>query len=173
MTDDGAGGVVETPVKLRVWVEVRAEADTPMSSALNSAQALVRDWAASHPDGYPPTVINITDGQATDGDPRAAAEHIRDVGTSDGQVLLLNCHISAWGGTPTLYPSGVAGLPDAFAQNLFEMSSELPPRLADAATSAGYPISAGARGFGYQADAAALVKFIDIGTRATDLIVVG
>jgi hypothetical protein len=53
------------------------------------------------------------------------------------------------------------------------MSSELPPRLADAATSAGYPISAGARGFGYQADAAALVKFIDIGTRATDLIVVG
>jgi hypothetical protein len=69
-------------------------------------------------------------------------------------------------GSPTFYPSAVAGLPDEFAEVLFDMSSALPDNLYEAAEAAGYQVKSGARGFGYQADAAALVQFIDIGTRA-------
>jgi hypothetical protein len=169
--DDGAGGVVESNVKFRVWVDERAESDTPMAAALGTARDLLGEWIAQHPDSYPPTVLNITDGQATDRDPRPTATSLRQMETGDGSVLLLNCHISGWGGAPTLYPSSVADLPDAQAEILFEMSSPLPEPIFASAQSAGYPVSDGARGFGYQADAAALVQFIDIGTRANAVAV--
>jgi hypothetical protein len=171
--DDGAGGVIETPVKFRVWVDPRAEGQTPMCEALRAAADVLQPWLAENATSYPPTVINITDGQPSDGDPRNAATAVRRLGTSDGQVLLLNCHISGWGGSPLLYPSSVAGLPDSFAQGMFDISSELPDNLFDAAVSEGFPLSSGARGFGYQADTAALVKFIEIGTRPKDLVVAG
>ena len=169
--DDGAGGVVETKVKFRVWVDPRADAGTPMAAALAAAHDLLADWVQAHPSSYPPTVLNITDGQPTDDDPRGTASAIRGLATEDGAALMLNCHISGWGGMPTFYPSSVAGLPDPQAQMLFEMSSELPDRLAEAAKAAGYPVAHGARGLGYQADAAALIKFIEIGTRAQELVV--
>jgi hypothetical protein len=170
--DDGVGGIVETPVKFRVWVDPRAEGQTPMRAALEAAAALLTPWVGTHPDSYPPTVINITDGQANDGDPQAAAAAIRRIATGDGGTLLLNCHISNLGGIPTLYPSSVQGLPDATAQMMFDISSEMPSNLYEAARAEGYPVVEGARGFGYQADAAALVKFIEIGTRPKDLVVV-
>jgi uncharacterized protein YegL len=171
IVDDGAGGVIDTKVKFRVWVDPRAEADTPMTAALSKAEALIGAWVQEHPSSYPPTVLNITDGQPTDGDPRTVASRIRHWATDDGNVLVLNCHISGWGGVPTFYPSSSAGLPDPQAEMLFEMSSELPSRLIEAAKGAGYPVSSGARGLGYQADAAALIKFVEIGTRAHELVV--
>jgi hypothetical protein len=171
--DDGVGGIVETPVKFRVWVDPRAEGQTPMCAALEAASALLRPWVSEHATAYPPTVINITDGQATDGDPRSTATRLRSIGTDDGSCLLLNCHISNLGGVPTLYPSSAATLPDPAAEWLFEMSSELPSNVYEAAVAEGFPLDPGARGFGYQADAASLVKFIEIGTRPKDLVVVG
>lgn len=171
-TDDGAGGIVETPVKFRVWVDPRAEGQTPMRAALEAAASLLRPWVDGHKAGYPPTVINITDGQANDGDPRPAAAALRAIASEDGPTLLLNCHISNLGGTPVLYPSTAAGLQDQAAAMMFEMSSELPANLYQAVVAEGYPVAPGARGFGYQADAAALVRFIEIGTRPKDLIVV-
>jgi hypothetical protein len=169
--DDGAGGVVETKVKFRVWVDPRAESGTPMVAALEKTEDLLSEWVEKHASSYPPTVMNITDGQPTDGDPRNGASRVRALATEDGNVLVLNCHISGWGGAPTFYPSSAAGLPDPQAEVLFEMSSALPDRLLDAAKSAGYPVATGARGLGYQADAAALIRFLEIGTRANDLVV--
>lgn len=169
--DDGAGGLVEVPVKFRVWVDPRAEGQTPMGAAIEAAMDILRPWVAAHPDSYPPTVINITDGQATDGDPRGVARELTQLGTADGQVLLLTCHISNLGGVPVFFPSSSAGLPDAASAAMFEMSSPLPGILLEAAAGDGFQVAAGARGFGYQADAAALIKFIEIGTRPKDLVV--
>jgi hypothetical protein len=45
------------------------------------------------------------------------------------------------------------------------MSSQLPPRLADAARSDGFTAGAGARGFVFNADLVSIVRFLDIGTR--------
>jgi hypothetical protein len=171
LIDDGTGGVVETTVQFRVWLDPRSDADTPMSACLAEAHDLLISWVSENPDAYPPTVINITDGQATDGDPVPRGRLLTQLETGDGNVLLLNCHISAHGGTPVLYPSDVKGLPDDNAETLFRMSSVLPDPIVDAAKTEGFSLEKGARGFGYQADAAALVKFLDIGTRMKELTV--
>lgn len=167
--DDGVGGIVEMNVKFPMWVEAKAAGQTPMVAALHAAQGSLRDWTAAHPESFPPIVVNITDGQVTDGDPREISSAIKALSTNDGPVLVFNCHISGEGGRPSLYPSGVGDLPDSYADVLFQMSSELPASIAQGATAAGYQVGEGARGFGYQVDAAAFVSFLEIGTRASSL----
>ena len=53
----------------------------------------------------------------------------------------------------------------AFATLLFRMSSQLPPRLQEAARGDGFRVGPMARGFVFNADLVAIVRFLDIGTR--------
>lgn len=110
----------------------------------------------------------LTDGEATDDnrDPRPAAEAVRALSTMDGNVLLFNLHLSSHPGAPILYPESESGLPDAFARQLFQMSSLLPPHIREAAHSAGYTVGPQARGFVFNADIVEVIKFLDLGTRA-------
>lgn len=131
--DDGAGGLVDQTIKFPIWFDPVAHGGTPMCQALDRARQMMSDWVGQHPDSYPPIVINITDGEATDGDPRPNAEALRQLATSDGNALLFNCHLSSARATPVLFPESAAGLPDPYAEQLFEMSSILPSRLREAA----------------------------------------
>lgn len=170
--DDGAGGLVEMNVKFPVWVDAQASGRTAMRAALMEAHRLLATWVGTHDGSFPPTVVNITDGQGTDGDPRDAATTLRSLATDDGEVLLFNCHISGAGGRPVLYPTSVEDLPNAFAEALFEMSSPLPEAILKSAREFGHALLDGARGFAYQGDAAAFVSFLEIGTRGNNLPVV-
>src|SRR5437763_11169830 len=67
--DDGAGGLVDQTVKFPVWFDPVANGATPMCAALDRAQQIMSAWAGQHAASYPPIVINITDGESTDGDP--------------------------------------------------------------------------------------------------------
>ena len=67
-------------------------------------------------------VINITDGEATDGDPSAPGDALKELGTEDGQLLLFNLHLSSHAGASIAYPSRERDLPDPFAGQLFRMS---------------------------------------------------
>ena len=58
-----------------------------------------------------------------------------------------------------------AGLPDELARRLFRMSSCLPPPMREPARQAGVAVTAGTRGFVFNADLASVVRFLDIGTR--------
>jgi hypothetical protein len=49
------------------------------------------------------------------------------------------------------------------------MSSRLPPHLQAAARQEGYDAPDGSRGFVFNADAAAVIQFLDIGTRPANL----
>ena len=49
------------------------------------------------------------------------------------------------------------------------MSSALPPHLQTAARQEGYAVQEGTRGFVFNADAAAVIQFLDIGTRPANL----
>jgi hypothetical protein len=166
--DDGAGGIIERTVKFPVWVEATASGSTPMRAAFRLAKTTLEPWVAAHPASFPPTVLVITDGEYTDGDPSQVAAEIRALATEDGNVLVFNCHISSLGGQPLLYPTA-ADLPnDPYARVLFDMSSELPDVVRRAAPDFGLPVpSPGARGYAYQADAATFVHFLEIGTRAS------
>src|SRR3984957_285006 len=92
--DDGAGGIVEQQFKFPVWFEARPTGRTPMCEALGKAKEYLESFLAAHPKCYPPIVINITDGQPSDGDPRDAAKELRALNSTDGNVLLFNAHLS-------------------------------------------------------------------------------
>jgi hypothetical protein len=166
---DGAGGLVEQSVRFPIWFEPVASGATPMNQALGQAKGVIENWLSQHPDCFPPTVINITDGEATDGDPSSAAEQIRQLKSSDGDVLLFNIHCSSQRSQPIAFPTSDAGLPDQFARQLFGMSSVLTPRMVTLASEHGYSAGEGARGFVFNAEMPEAIAALDIGTRPSEL----
>ena len=164
---DGAGGVVESTRKFPLWLRSEAHWGTPMCEALSVASGALRDWIADHPDSYPPMLISITDGAATDGNPVPVAEEIMTMSTSDGSVLVYNAHLSAMAAMPIQYPSNESEIPpDEYAAQMFRMSSVFPEPVVELAGELGLPVLPGSRGYVYNADMVALVQFLDIGTRA-------
>jgi hypothetical protein len=167
LTGDGVGGLIERDVQLPVWVEPAASGLTPMVEALELAEGVVGEWVREFPDVFPPIVMNITDGGATDGDPVPVADRLRKVATSDGETLLFNIHVSDAGGDAILYPTAandLADVDDPLASTLFQMSSPLPRMLIERAAAGGVSVRAGAHGMVYLADASDVVRFVDIGT---------
>jgi hypothetical protein len=165
--DDGAGGILEQPFKFPVWFEARPTGRTPMCEALRKAREYVQSFLGDHPRCYPPIVINITDGQPTDGDPREAARELRGLTSVDGNVLLFNAHLSDKQDRPVELPEDDSALPDDYARLLFALSSELPPKLVETAQGAGFPVGPKSRGFVFNADLVAVIRFLDIGTRVS------
>jgi hypothetical protein len=165
--------LVSEPVKIKIWIEPLADGKTPMCEALNKCYDIVSQWVTSHQPSFPPIVINITDGEATDGDPEPIAERIKDLGTYDGNVLLFNIHISPSSPKALTYPADERVLPDDFAKRLFRMSSSLPEIYVDLLTRDGYSIEDSPRGFVFNADLVALINAIDVGTRATSFVEAG
>lgn len=168
-TDDGAGGIIEQTVKFPVWFEAQANGGTPMCQAITTAAESLAAWCDEHPDSYPPTVLHVTDGESTDGDPEALADTLRQFQTNDGNVLFLNLHVSSRPGNPIAFPPSEAGLPDQYAKLLYRMSSGLPEHLVRFAQDKGLSASFESRGFMFNAEAAEIVDFFDIGTRASQL----
>lgn len=163
--EDGAGGLVDETIKFPVFFDPAAGGATPMCQALNKAQTIVQNWVNEHPTCYTPTVFNLTDGEATDGDPEPIAEKIKVISCSDGNIILFNIHISSIKKYPIDFPDRVDGLPDEFARKLFQMSSILPDIIQNEAKKQGYNISETSRGFVYNSDISNVIKFLDIGTR--------
>lgn len=167
--DDGAGGVVEQTVKFPVWFEPQANGGTPMCAAITRAAEELAVWCDAHPNSYPPTVLHITDGESTDGSPEILADGLRQFQTSDGNILLLNLHVSSLAVMAISFPATDTGLPDQYAKLLYRMSSQLPPHLVKVAQEKGRSVSHESRGYVFNADAAEIVDFFDIGTRPAQL----
>jgi hypothetical protein len=163
--DDGAGGLADEQFKFPVWFEARPTGRTPMCEALRWAREGMQVFLGAHPDCYPPLVINITDGHPTDGDPREDAKQVRALASTDGNVLLFNAHLSDKQNHPVEFPEDESGLPDDYARLLFRMSSELPPKLVDVARASNFRVGPKSRGFVFNADLVAVIRFLDIGTR--------
>jgi hypothetical protein len=165
LVDDGRGGQVEQVVKAPVWFEPAGDGKTPMCLAFERATQMLSSFLIAHPACYPPLVINLSDGEATDGDPEKAAGQLRELASEDGAVLLFNAHVSSRPAQPVEFPDRDAGLPDDHARRLFRMSSLLPPAMQNAARQAGLAVTPESRGFVFNADLASVVRFLDIGTR--------
>ena len=168
-SDDGAGGLVEQTVKFPLWFEAKHAGGTPMSTAFKTAADIVQRWVAEHPKGFAPIVINITDGESTDGDPIPDAKALGSMGTEDGATLLFNIHLSSSAGNPIELPASDEGLPDKFSKQLYEMSSALTPFMVARAKELGMSAGDGARGFVFNAQPTQVIQFLDIGTRPANL----
>lgn len=167
--DDGAGGLAEQRVRFPIWFDPVANNGTPMTQALSRVHVILSQWVAQNMSSFPPTVIHITDGESTDGDPTSAAENVKRLATNDGNVLLFNVHLSSQRAAPVEFPANEIGLADQYAQLLFRMSSVLPEHIKDAASQAGYVVTEGTRGFSFNADLVAFINFLNIGTRPGNL----
>jgi hypothetical protein len=168
--DDGAGGLVEQKFKFPIWIEPVAGGRTPMCGALTEATKALEEFIARFPGSFPPLVINISDGKPTDGHPELPAAKLRNMTTSDGNVLIFNAHLSSKPVRPIEFPSQESELPDPEALMLFKISSVLPPKLRDAAQTEGFRVNDGTRGFVFNADLVSVIRFLDIGTRAAQTV---
>ena len=165
--DDGAGGLIDVPFKFPVWYRVPSPdnmAGTPMCGALQRCQQITRDWCARHPHSFPPIVIHLTDGEATDGNPEPFADALRMEGTSDGNVLLFNCHLSSSTAEPVLFPTAEGQLHDEYGRMLYRMSSVLPDRLQQLAEVKNLAAPPGSRGMAFNADSVKMLMLISVGT---------
>jgi hypothetical protein len=140
-----------------------------MCDAFGQVRTLLEQWLPEHRNSFPPTVLHLTDGESTDGDPSAVAQQIMSMSTSDGPVLLFNCHVSSRHTVKIEYPGDESKLPDDFAKTLFKISSPLPEAFRQAASSMGLSTTEGARGFVFNGDPVSVAQFFEIGTRPANL----
>jgi len=166
---DGAGGLVEQKTKFPVWFDPISSGGTPMCEALKKAAEILVEWSDSHQSSYPATVIHVSDGQSTDGDPTPIADVLRQISTQDGPTLLFNLHIDIQEGASVVFPASEDMLQDQYGKTLFRMSSIVPDHLVPVIQQKDYAVSGESRFFGYKAGYEQIVEFFDIGTRATQL----
>jgi hypothetical protein len=119
-----------------MWIEPKAVGVTPMHEALRKALVLIEKWCRhrNNATSYPPTIINITDGEASDASSKQLSElasRIRATGTLDGKTLLINIHLSHASDdeSSVIFPCSRSELPARrYASLLYEMSSVMPER---------------------------------------------
>ncbi len=157
-------------IRMPVWFDAVADGGTPMCRATSQAEEIVQHWLNDHPDCFPPIVIHVTDGEATDGDPQSRLDGLTRLNSSDGDVLLFNIHLSANpDAQPVCFPDSPDNLPDEYSKMLWETSSPLSPTMRALAKEYGIKTTDDSRGFVLNADMVMLVQAIDIGTRPANL----
>ncbi len=164
---DSLGRTSEKKIKFPVWFVPEAKGNTPMKEAIKFAALELATWCNDHANSYPPTVLHVTDGESSDGDPEPIAEQLRNISTDDGQVLLFNLHTTDEVSKAIKFPTTDHNIVDMNAKSLFRMSSILPDGVSLAAREKGYSISNKSRGFFYNVEPIEIVDFFDIGTRAS------
>lgn len=158
-------------VEIPTWVEPTAAGLTPMIEALRTARDELALWIAreEHHESFPPILINITDGEATDGSDeelQSVASQIRALHTQDGNVLMMNIHI---GHAPTrsiFLPNEEEGATlEGRAKQLYKASSTLPESFTEAVRVAkgGYGLPP-FRAMGYNVSLGELVAMLNIGS---------
>jgi hypothetical protein len=157
--------ITEQSVKFPIWFEPRSQGKTSMCAGLRAAVDIIQDWCSAHPRSFPPTVLHVTDGHPTDGNPEPIADKLKSLSTEDGSCLLFNLHLDVGDGPPLVFPNDERVLRDRYGRTLFRMSSVLPPHALQAAKSKGYDVRAGAHAFVFNAGIESIADFFDIGTR--------
>ncbi|MDQ3704612.1 MAG: serine/threonine protein kinase [Chloroflexota bacterium] len=162
--DPDSGRLVQIPIGIPIWMEPLAGNGTPMCRALQVAHSLAQEWTSAHVSSFPPIVVNIADGEPTDGDPLPYAAQLGRVGTEDGKALVFNCFLSSSPGYTVRYPRDISQLPpEPLAQQFFQMSSILPHSMIRIGNSVhGMGLQPGARGFVFGGDIHDLTQFVTI-----------
>ena len=88
-----------------------------MCAALEYVRTSWRPWCASHPGSFPPVVIHLTDGEATDGDPEPAAEALKGLVHRRRRAAAVQLpHLGVPGAARWSSPTSELMLPDELAK---------------------------------------------------------
>lgn len=166
-------GVKVVEVEEVQWIEAEAtEGWTRVHHAFEKAKGLLDEWMEKHHDKdcYPPTIINITDGEfngATKEYVLQQANELKSMFTNDGNVILFNIHISANKAVCVTCPASKDEVSfSSLATTMYEMSSLLPMRYSDRIADLrgdGTPNNR-YRAMSINADMSTLIQLMDIGT---------
>lgn len=150
-----------------VYLEMKAQGGTPMCEGFRIAEKILRPQITKFPTSFPPIVINITDGEPTDGDPELLSRRLMELSTTDGAVLVFNAHIAKDSSTGLRCPSSLPSTAPAHADLLFRMSSPVPDALREKGAAVGFDIPAGGRGVLVNASPDEVVMLLNVGTLPT------
>ena len=171
-------GITVKEVERKQWMTARHDGNwTRMDKALRRAEGLLDNWMKDHHDKdcYPPTIINITDGEyngVTDDEMLQLSNQLKSMFTNDGNVLFFNIHIVPGHSESVVFPATVGDLNgNGYGEKLFNMSSLLPLNyneqiraiFGDRQTDIRY------RAMGVNAGMERLVKMMKIGTLSSTL----
>ena len=131
MTVDGE--ILISEEEMPAWIDACAYGKTPMFEVFSEIRELLSGWCANpvNAGSFPPVVINITDGEVSDCNPSELIDitrRIRSLGTDDGNVLLMNIHITSKPSPVSLlFPTaGELDGSDRYAMLLADCSSRMP-----------------------------------------------
>lgn len=165
------GQLVERTVTETQWFEPRHDGrSTNFHLALQRAKDLVEKWISTHDSRcYPPTIINITDGEflnSTHEYRMQLANEVKAMYTTDGNVLMFNVHISPRSMESLSFPVDKSELNgNRYATELFDLSSLLPKIYNERiAKLKNIPMDKRLAAMAVNADMQQLVKIMDIGT---------
>lgn len=155
------------------WIEARCNGRcTKVHRAFDKVKSLLEQWMKMHEgkDCYPPTIINITDGEFNGTSKESVlqqANELKSMFTNDGNVLLFNIHISASKTSGVLLPVCKDEVADnSYSTTLFELSSLLPQRYNAEISKVRQDgdLSARHTAVAVNAEMSTLIKLMDIGT---------
>lgn len=155
------------------WLQARHDGhQTRMDLAFKRAKALLEEWMKEHhnKDCYPPTIINITDGEyvgCTYETMLQESNELKSMFTNDGNVLLFNIHIAPNCDDIIVFPIShdeLAG--NHYGTQLFNLSSLLPQRYNADIARVRNDHDTGSRhvAMAVNADMGTLIQLMDIGT---------
>lgn len=155
------------------WVEARHNGSwTHIHKAFDKVKFLLESWMEKHKnkDCYPPTIINITDGEfngARKEEVLQQANELKSMFTNDGNVLLFNIHVSNNMSDCILLPISKDEVNhNSYSTTLFELSSLLPQRYNEEISKVRQDKDVSVRhtAMAVNADMSTLIKLMDIGT---------
>ncbi len=175
-------GKISTETKtVKVWLNAVAKNATPMGNAFEKAFEVLEMWIKKNPNSFPPVVINVSDGEATDSTNDQMLEkafNIKNLTTTDGQVLLFNCHLANEAQKAIIFPKNRQELPqnDKFALLMYDMSSNIPAKMHKKIANLiqeDIPENTQIVAMGYNADGNSFVKLLEVGTRTQFTAIAG
>lgn len=124
-------GIERKEVTKQQWIEAKHNGSwTHVHKAFEKAKNLIEKWVTEHPDSYPPTIINITDGEFNGLNPQGRSDlvnSIKSIYTSDGNVLVFNIHVTPSNSTSLMFPITRGEVSqDKYSLELYSLSSLLP-----------------------------------------------
>lgn len=126
-------GMVIKDVEREQWMTARHDGNwTYMDKALKRAEGLLENGMRQHHDKdcYPPTIINITDGEyngATDDEMMQLSNQLKSMFTNDGKVLFFNIYVAPGHVESVTFPTTPGELNgNGYGERLYNMSSLLP-----------------------------------------------
>lgn len=109
-------GIAIKEVEKKQWMTARHDGSwTHMDKAFKRAEGLLENWMKLRHDKdcYPPTIINITDGEyngVSHDEMQQLANQLKSMFTNDGNVLLFNIHVVPGHTESVVFPASLGEL---------------------------------------------------------------